>query len=248
MSFQCLFNIYLKPLIPIIAAAVAVLIGSYLAKRAYFNQKEYEWITERYLRDGLDRISAQVEKSLAIFRHNYAQALTVLKLFRDTGADIPEELYKTGFIDPETGMFEFWPDYRIRDLIGDDIIHQARELLDAFVRNSYAFIKGDLCTAVSRTVEPGKTMTITSTPQTISQLYFSELEKTNKESYRYYEILPVLHDFANILQADRFSLKTLKEFHNKTIVKQRVNMLRQIFSDEIQQYKPEDKEYSFTTA
>jgi hypothetical protein len=227
-------------LIPVVAAIAAVSVGSWFARRAYFEQKDYEWIRERYLHDGLDRISVQVEKSLAIFRHNYSHALTVLKFFRDAGEDIPEELYKTGFIEPEPAMFEFWPDYRINDLIRDNIIHQARELLDAFVRNSYAFIKGDICTAITRTREPGKKIKITSTPKEISEMLFSELEKYNKESERYYEILPVLHDFANLLQTHRLSLKNLKEFHNREIVKQPINMLRQVFANDIQQFKLQD--------
>jgi len=237
MPFECLFLTYVKPLIPI----AAVLVAFWLGRSAYFRQKEYELITERYLRDGIDRVSAQVERSIAIFRHNWAHSLTIVKLFRDAGKDMNKELYKTGFINPETEMFEFWPDYRVKDLIGDDIINETRQSLDAFVRNSYAFFKEDLCTAVRLSVEGGEQLKITSGRDEIIKGYFSELDRLNAESNRYYVLLGELQKLASVLQPERFSFKKIRAFRHTKLVTESVKTLKGVFAGDVAQTNSEQK-------
>jgi hypothetical protein len=207
----------------------------WLAKSAYFRQKEYELITERYLRDGLDRVSLQVEKSLGIFRHNWAHSLTIVKIFRDAGEDMNKNLYKTGFIDPETEMFEYWADYRVRDLIGDDIINNARQSLDAFIRTSHTFFKEDLCTAVRLSVEGGKKLEVTAGRDEIVKEYFAELDRLNKESNRYYILLGELQKLASALQTERFSFKKIMKFRNSKVVAESIKALKAAFVDDIKE-------------
>jgi hypothetical protein len=227
MTFQCLFTTYFEPLIPLVAALLAF----WLAKSAYFRQKEYELITERYLRDGLDRVSSQIEKSLGIFRHNWAHSLTILKLFRDTGEDMNQDLYKTGFIDPKTEMFEYWADYRVRDLIGDDVVNNARQSLDAFVRTSHTFIKEDLCTAVRLSVEGGKKLEVTASRDVIVKDYMAELDRLNTESNRYYILLGELHKLASILQTERFSFKKIIKFRESKVALNSIKTLKAAFAE-----------------
>ena len=173
MCIEQLFNTYILPLSPFGAALLAY----FLAKAAYYRQKEYELITERYLVQGLDRASIQTDKCLSIFRHNWAKSLTLLRLFRDAGKDIPLDLYRKGFIEPDPSIFELRVDYRLRDLTGNDIFNHARQLLEAFVHTSYDFITHDLCTIIALYSEEGKELTVKAEPAKIVEKYMYEIKK-----------------------------------------------------------------------
>lgn len=148
MSFACIFETYIQPVIPI-AAAILVY---YLGKSAYFRQKEYELVTKRYLEEGIDAISKNVDKSLALFRHNWWQSTVVLKHFRELGKDMRLELYQNPFIAPDPSLFEIWRDYRLLNIVGDDVFNRAHQSLDAFVRSTYAFFQDDLGSMVRVTI------------------------------------------------------------------------------------------------
>lgn len=78
MTFEYIFDTYVEPLVPLVAAALVYLFG----RRAYFRQKEYELVTTRYLGEGIDAISKNVDRSLALFRHNWWQSTIVLISFK----------------------------------------------------------------------------------------------------------------------------------------------------------------------
>jgi len=109
--------------------------------------------------------------AVTLFRHNWARALTIVKMFRDAGKDINPTLYKEGFLEPEPALYEVWVDYRIRDLIGDDVVNLARQGLEAFIRNTYAFFSEDICTIVRLSVEGGKELGVKSDRQKICDKY-----------------------------------------------------------------------------
>jgi hypothetical protein len=222
-----IFSSYVIPLIPLIL----VLVGYGLGKSAYFRQKEYELITERYLRQGLDRITDQVERSLGVFRHNWARSLTVVKMFRDCGKDMNPSLYRGGFIEPDPTLYEVWVDYRIRDLIGDDVVNLARQHLEAFTRNTYAFFSEDLCTAVRLGIEGGKELSVKSHREKIVESYFSSLDRLDEESKQFHVLLGELQHITSVLQTQRFSFKRFGEIRKNPVVVKSVETLRSAFKD-----------------
>jgi hypothetical protein len=113
MDTACFLKTYVQAWIPLAAILLAFVLGRF----AYFRQKEYELITRRYLDEGLDTISESVDKSLAIFRHNWNQSLVVLKHFRELGKNIRKELYQTSFLPPDQGALEVWREYQLLDVI-----------------------------------------------------------------------------------------------------------------------------------
>lgn len=222
-----IFSTYIIPLIPL----VAVLAGYGLGKSAYFRQKEYELITERYLRQGLDRITDQVERSLGVFRHNWARSLTVIKMFRDCGKDMNPSLYTGGFIEPDPTLYEVWVDYRIRDLIADDVVNLARQHLEAFIRNTYAFFSEDLCTAVRLSIEGGKELSVKSDREKIVESYFSTLDRFDEESKQFHVLLGELQHITSVLQTQRFSFKRFGAIRKNPVVVKSVETLRRTFKD-----------------
>ena len=172
MSFACIFETYIRPLIPIAAAILVYFLG----KSAYFRQKEYELITKRYLEEGIDAISKNVDKSLALFRHNWWQSTVVLKHFRELGKDMRPELYQNPFIAPDPSLFEIWRDYRLLDIAGNDVFYRAHQSLDAFVRSTYAFFQDDLCSMVRVIIEGGKEIEVKATREQIFNKYVEEVK------------------------------------------------------------------------
>lgn len=227
MTLTCIFQTYIEPLIPLIAALVVYLLG----RRAYFRQKEYELITSRYLAEGIDAISKNVDRSLAVFRHNWWQSTVVLKHFRDLGKDMRPELYKNVFLPPDPSHFEIWRDYRLKDVVGDDIFNRAHQSLDAFVKSGYAFFQDDLCSMVRVTVEGGKSLELKATPEKMIEGYLEEVEKLDAAALRYYVLLGELQKISSIVQTERFSFKMLKKLRERREVQESVNALKEHFSD-----------------
>jgi len=229
MNFSFIFCTYILPSIPIIA----VLLAYFLGKTAYFRQKEYELITKRYLEDGIDSISINIDRSLAIVRHNWWHCTVVLKSFRDLGKDMRPELYKEGLIEPETSNFELWRNYRLKDIVGDDIFHRVHQLLDAFVKSSYAFFRDDLCNGIRVTLDGGQELQVVVSRTEIFDEMLKRLIEIDKNALKYYEFLGELQNISKIIQTNRFSFSNIDNIKGHSVVKNAVTHLKKTFKDEL---------------
>jgi hypothetical protein len=210
--------------------AVALVVY-FLGRAAYFRQKEYELITKRYLEEGLDAIARNIDKSLGLFRHNWAQSLVVLKHFRDLGKDMQPKLYQEPFRQPEPDMFEIWRDYRLYDLVDDDIFNLAHQALDAFIRDACAFFENDLGAMVRVTIEGGKEIEVKASREAMTARFLKEIERLNKESLRFYELLGEIAAIARIIQRERFGFSRLGSLPKRREVRERVANLKRHFQD-----------------
>lgn len=228
MNIECIFETYVAPLIPLIAAYVVYRLG----RHSYFQQKEYELVVERYLKDGIDSISKNVDRSLAVFRHNWWHCTIVLKNFRDLGVDMNRSLYMEGLIEPSPENFDMWRDYRLADIVGDQFLNKVHQSLDAFVKSSYAFFQHDLCHGVRITVEGGKGLKVTATNDEIFENFLEEANEWNARSYRYYSLIGELQKISSIIQTERLDFKQLKKLRERSEVSQSLQRLKELFADE----------------
>ena len=227
----------IEPFMPIIGALIVYVLG----ESAYFRQKEYELLTKRYLEEGIDAIAKNVDRSLAVFRHNWWQSTVIVKHFRDLGKDIRPELYKSpGFIVPDPTMFEVWRDYRLKDIVGDDIYNRAHQSLDAFLRTSYAFFQDDLVTWVRISMEGGKEMPVIADRKKAAQLYIEQIELYNKKAERYYVLLGELSRLAALIQSEKFTFESVRALQHRAEVHQGVENLKKLFPKDADE-KPEAK-------
>lgn len=229
ITFANFLTSYVAPLIPIIVALAVYFFG----KSAYFRQKEYELITKRYLEEGVDAISKDVDRSLASFRHNWWLSTVVLKHFRELGKDIRPELLDP-YIIPDTSLFELWRDYRLIELFRDDICFKVHQSLDAFVRTSYAFFQDDLGSMVRLSVKSGNEIEVTASLEQREQIvdrYFIEVEKLNQKAKRYYALLVELQNVSSLIQTERFSFKKLKKLYARSEIKRAIRVLKDLFPD-----------------
>lgn len=227
---MCVFKDYVAPFVPLVAALLVYFLG----RAAYFRQKEYELLVRRYLDEGLDAIAKNVDRSLALFRHNWWQSTVLLKNFRDLGIDIRPELYREAFSEPDESLFEVWRDYRLNDIVEDDIFNRAHQSLDAFVRSTYAFFKDDLATMVRVTVEGGKELEVKASRDQIITGYFEEVERLDREARRYYVLLGELQAISSVIQSERFSLKSIKRLKERAEVVNAVARLKTHFTDTLE--------------
>jgi len=227
MDIAFIFTTHIKPFLSILVALLAYILG----KSAYFRQKEYELITKRYLEEGLDKISENVDSSLADFRHNWAHCLNVIKSFRELGKDMREELYTEGLIAPKPSSFELWRDYRLKDIVGDNIFNCAHQQLDAFIKESYFFFKDDLCNGIRLTLEGGKELEVVSSKEKITEAFMEEIQKFDQRARKFYELLGELQNISRIIQTQRLSFKNLEKLKTHKVVKQAVKKLHTTFED-----------------
>jgi len=217
----------LKNYIAPVASLLAVLLGYFLARRTYFRQKEFEAITRRYLEEGVDAISRNVDRSLGVYRHNWCASTVVLKHFRDLGKDIPKALYEGAFVAPDPSLFEIWRDYRLLDVVGTDVFNRAHQQLDAFVRSSYAFFQNDLATMVRVSVEGGKERSLSR--DEVVNGYMEEVKRLGRESERFYVLLAELQRIGAELQSERFTFHSLRGLRHRQAIVESIDKMNQHF-------------------
>jgi hypothetical protein len=140
-------------------------------------------------------------------------------------------LYKCGFKEPDPPLYEVWVDYRIRDLIGADVVNLARQHLEVFIRSTYAFFSEDLCTAVRLSIEGGKELSVQSDREKIVESYFSTLVRLDEESKQFHVLLGELQHITSVLQTQRFSFKRFGAIRKNPVVAKSVETLRSTFKD-----------------
>jgi hypothetical protein len=156
----------------------------------------------------------------------------LLKHFRELGKDIRPELYSaSAFTAPGLESMDFWRDYRLRDIVGDDVFNRAHQSLDAFVRSSYAFFQDDLGSAIRVALEGGKEKEISASREKIVDRYLAEIQKLNEEANRYYVLLGELQAVSALLQRERFGFRTFKRLPQRSEIQRSVATLRKLFGD-----------------
>ena len=203
----------------------------------YFKQKQYELVRNRYLDNGVDVLLAHVEYALGIFRHNWARSLNVLKHFRDMGADIPPDLYKSGFLELEPVAYKTAHTFFLKEITGSDNFPNVLQLLFSFVHNSNALFNYDLCSVVRISVEGSIETKINIPKNEIVESYFTKLEELNTECNKFYIFQSVLHDISRALSQEHFSFKTIEDFRNHEVVKKSIETLENEFGKELAEYR-----------
>ena len=76
--------------VSLLIALLTIWLGYRLGLLTYFQKKEHEQIIKRYLEQGVDLISSNIDHALGTFNENWALSLRMLKEFRSTNlANVP---------------------------------------------------------------------------------------------------------------------------------------------------------------
>ncbi len=105
------------------------LLGSYgvyqLGLRAYFIKQEYEGVRLRYLDNGLDLYSANLEYVLGIHRHNWLLLLRILKQYRDFESEVKIADFFSEFMEVDQSKFNVVTNRRVSRVLGSKVFWNA---------------------------------------------------------------------------------------------------------------------------
>lgn len=106
---------------------ITLYVGYRLGLRAYFMQKDYELVRQRYLVEGVDEVAADMEYGLSVYRNNWARWLEIVRMFRDVGEKINLKMLEDGFIVFDQSKFRMRPHHRVECLVGDMVFCKVQQ-------------------------------------------------------------------------------------------------------------------------
>jgi hypothetical protein len=221
----------LKILSPFGAAFLAYWLGS----RSYFKQKEFELVRNRYLEGGLDRVSTQAEEALSVLTHNFQHAIKILRVFRDIGP-APAAQMCGGFKGLETGVLELVAVHRLQELVQDGIFWDVRQLLYSAGQEYHTLLADDMGGAIKAIAEGAEFKV---TKDELLKTYEERVIRGYIDATKFSMLVSCLHEVASALQAQRLTLKSVREFHKEAVVTEATKKLREKFRTQI---KPLDQE------
>lgn len=204
---------------------IALYIGYRLGLRAYFRQKDYELVRQRYLIDGADEVAANIEYGLSVYRNNWARGLEILRMFRDVGDRINPKMFEEGYICFDQSKFQMRPHYRMEHLVGDMIFWRVQQQLAAFVITFTGHIKEDMCTEIK--------LNLSCQPEKRKELvdkYDKLLLEKENDIWAYYVPLEKIQDISRLLERTRFTPEEIGQLKNNEFVKEAVKVVKQKFS------------------
>lgn len=203
---------------------ITLYVGYRLGLRAYFMQKDYELVRQRYLVEGVDEVAADMEYGLSVYRNNWARGLEIVRMFRDVGEKINLKMLEDGFIVFDQSKFRMRPHHRVECLVGDMVFWKVQQKLAAFVVTVTGHIKEDLCTEIKLNLscQPEKR-------KEIVDKYEKLLLETENENWAFYVPLEKLHDISRHLERTRFTPEEIGQFKNKEFVREAVEVIKQKF-------------------
>jgi len=207
----------------IIAALVASILAPKVGLLTYYRQKEYELVRERYLDNGLDLISFQVEHALRIFRHNLARSLDALKFFRDMGDKMPLSVLESGYLNLPSDAFDTSRYNVLEALLGEDCKYfwDLYQFTFAFVGTKNSIFIYDIPSILQAKIQEheGKRA------RTFSELH-DELQKVSDGMTPSYKLQDELAKLTNVMIRNKFKFQEIQNLRNEMEVRRSVNRIK----------------------
>ncbi len=225
--------IFIKAFLSLFGPLIAALIAYFLGRKAYYDQKEYELIRERYLDECIDVLSEQIDQTLILFRYNWQHSLTILKFIRDVGPTeycyaVNSELYQNGYKDIFPVSFSMVPNYRFNVLTKTLCIYKIVQSLNALLLEANEVFQQDLGIA-EKIIFDENNDTLQS--KEVYDKFKPIIIEYSKKIEPYYQVLYEIQLIASVLETERFTFKTLKNFHIIEKVQQSIINLEKLYTD-----------------
>jgi hypothetical protein len=208
----------------------AVALGSYIALKVYFRQKEYEIAKQRYLEGGVDVVAAQVEQALGVVSHNWARCLNLCKSFRDAGVTFEVKELERGFLPLDSSQFRQVAHHRIGSLIGSKTIWDVYQHAMAYANDAHSRITMEIPEVLRiRTT----TDLISADHENIAAKLLADLHEIHSDGFRFATLISELHTLGRLLESVPLSQKAVAIFHKRPEVQAIVARLRSEFPDAV---------------
>ena len=208
---------------------VAVGLGSLIALKAFFRQKEYELTKQRYLEGGVDVVAVQIEQALGVVSHNWARCLAIAKSFRDAGSDFDIKELEKGFLEFDSSQFKQIAHHRIGSLVRSQVIWRVFQHAMAYATNANSRICKEIPEAIRLRMTTDR---IAADHGEVAEQMFQDLQGIQKEGYPFANLLREVHALGLLLEAERMSLKAVADFSNKQEVRELISRLEASFPEE----------------
>ncbi len=209
---------------------LAVFIGSLIALKVYFRQKEYELTKQRYLEEGVDVIAAELDEVFGIISHNYARSLELCMFFRDSAEHFQISEIERGFLPIDQSKFHQIAHYRVGSLIGADLIWDIYQSAMANANSANSVIAHQVPEAIRILSKRDDSL---GARQAAVENMVAELRKSHDEGFKYAMLGRELHTLGLLLEAERLNLKAIQKFRDRTDVKDLVARLQTTFGEEV---------------
>lgn len=205
---------------------VAVALGSIVALRVYFVQKEYELTKQRYLEQGVDVVASELEEALGVVSHNYARALQLCKSFRDYGEKFDVKDLERGFLALDSSKFRQVAHHRVSSLLQSQVVWETFQSAMAYastansrialeIPDAMRLLADDPAGLVNRTRHAGEMVV--------------ELRATHESGFKFVLLIRELHALALLLEGEHFSLKAIARFSKRRDAKALIARLESEF-------------------
>ncbi len=226
--FQFLFELINSDIIiAVVASSLAIFSGRFV----YLKQKEYEEVQKRYLTNCIDLLCNNNDQVLAIFKHNWARSLQLIKQFRDADLIMKDEDYNNQFIPFDYTLTKIVPFERLKRLLNDNIFYEYSQQLWVFVDNSYSIFERDFKMALSHYINSDEKDS--NLKKRIYDTYHKELVNLFDESRKFYVIIAMLTKISKFLEKEKFSYKKIYSFHKNNDIIEIVKNTKTHFKENI---------------
>lgn len=210
---------------------VAGLIGAYfvyrLGLRAYVRQKQYERFQKRYLEQGMDLWSSQLEYALGVYRKNWSLLLRIMKQYRDAEAALTTDDFFKQFRELDQSYFQIGPNAKIQSLLGTQVFWLAYQSVFSFVTNANDSIKADFGFGLNQMLKKS------SHPNKVKFLEEAEnlANDLNTNSKPLYEIVSKFNNLIELLAKSDYTTATMEDFKNRTEVREIIKDVKNLVGE-----------------
>ena len=205
----------------------AIVLGSLIALKVYFRQKEYELTKQRYLEGGLDVVAAELDTAFGVVSHNYARSLELCKFFRDSGNNFQRPELERGFLSLDRSKFHQIAHHRVSSLIGTNVVWEVYQSAMAYANSANSVIAQEIPDAIRILLQRDE---ILYDRKSAVENMVAELRKSHDGGFKYAALVRELHALCLLLEAERLNLKAIANFHDRAEVKELVVRLQNEFS------------------
>ncbi len=195
---------------------VAVALGSYIALRVYFRQKEYELVKQRYLEGSIDLITAQLESTLGTVSHNWARAMQICKSFRDTDDNFDTSELTKGFLELDNSKFQQIAHYRLGALIQSQAAWGAFQSALAWANAANNMFVREVPEAIRIRCTTDR---IKMDRPAMAEQIIADMKARHDEGFKYASLQRELHKVGRILESERLSWDAIGNFSSRLAVK-----------------------------
>lgn len=211
-----------------IIGLIAVGLAAWLAKGAYYKQKEYELIRARYLDGGLDHLSGDLENVASIFAHNWARCLDIIKSYRDVGQDFDLTQLEKGFVDLQASSLQLAALNRIVTLTDTPEYWQLYQHATAFYTSANSTLVKEVPEAIRLALTTDR---VGGTVSQVAEHAFNVALQLNKQHIKYIALIQELQILSTLLESERFTLKSIKAFAKKKEVSGSAARIKSLLAD-----------------